>query len=96
MIEFETLIGSVTVRPDLVKILFSKAYFLTSQKAQLSKMMDLTSKRLLIDPSELTLSEYIDHIKLELYGRGETLITVGAGAEGDNGDGTFYSGFCDF
>ena len=50
-------------------------------------MMDLTSKRLLIDPSELTLSEYIDHIKLELYGRGETLITVGAGVEGDNGDG---------
>ena len=33
------------------------------------------------------MQSYVDHMKLELYGRGETLVTVGAGAEGDNGDG---------
>ena len=60
-------------------------------EAKVAKMMDLTSKRLLVDPSELTLADYIDHMQMEIYRRGETLITVGAGAEGDNGDGILSS-----
>ena len=39
------------------------------------------------------LNDYINHMKMELYGRGETMIQVGAGSEGEDGDGqsqTFY------
>jgi len=52
-----------------------------------SQLQDLTSKRLLIDPSEIVLNDYINHMKMELYGRGETMIQVGAGSEGEDGDG---------
>ena len=40
------------------------------------------------------LNDYIHHMKMELYGRGETMIQVGAGSEGEDGDGqsqTFYT-----
>ena len=37
--------------------------------------------------SEMVLSEYINHIKMELYGRGETIIHVGVESEGKDGDG---------
>ena len=33
------------------------------------------------------LNDYINHMKMELYGRGETMIQVGAGSEGEDGDG---------
>ena len=39
------------------------------------------------------LNDYINHMKMELYGRGETMIQVGAGSEGEDGDGqsqTFF------
>jgi len=52
-----------------------------------SQLQDLTSKRLLIEPSEIVLNDYINHMKMELYGRGETMIQVGAGSEGEDGDG---------
>lgn len=52
-----------------------------------SQLQDLTSKRLLVDPSEIILNDYINHMKMELYGRGETMIQVGAGSEGEDGDG---------
>ena len=35
----------------------------------------------------MVLSEYINHIKMELYGRGETIIHVGVESEGKDGDG---------
>ena len=35
------------------------------------------------------LNDYINHMKMELYGRGETMIQVGAGSEGEDGDGQF-------
>ena len=39
------------------------------------------------DKSEIVLNDYINHMKMELYGRGETMIQVGAGSEGEDGDG---------
>ena len=39
------------------------------------------------DKSEIVLNDYIHHMKMELYGRGETMIQVGAGSEGEDGDG---------
>ena len=40
--------------------------------------------------SPLVLNDYTSQLKLELYGRGETMVQIGVGAEGDDGDGEFH------
>ena len=42
------------------------------------------------------LNDYINHMKMELYGRGETMIQVGAGSEGEDGDGQSQTFFTEY
>ena len=65
------------------------------------QFQDLTDKRLLVDPTEEVLNGYIYKLKsgnyknplqllsspLELYGRGETLVSIGIGTEDDDAEG---------
>lgn len=51
------------------------------------QFQDLTSKRLLVDASDETISEFTIKLRTDLQGRGETMVSVGIGSEEDDGDG---------
>ena len=57
-----------------------------SSQHQFEKSSELV-KIIKMIKSEIVLNDYINHMKMELYGRGETMIQVGAGSEGEDGDG---------
>jgi len=40
-----------------------------------------------VEPDEKTISEFTSKLRLDLHGRGETMVSIGIGTEEDDGDG---------
>jgi len=51
------------------------------------QFQDLTAKRLLVDPTPEVLSCFVEKLKKDLYGRGETLVSIGIGTEDEDDEG---------